>query len=178
MFWNSKLAVIWKYYVFPPQAFSVFLYQCIFLHHADLGKQLTSVSTVLEWQVAKESPGWREAKGRRDHRLSYSPLLISAQQGLEWDSCAEKSSNHWCSRQASPKLRFYWIISKAGEETDASSQLGKKRLGYGSERNYECICAWLCHDAFPLHIYPEYAIYFHVYVVLDILSAWERWLSL
>lgn len=52
MFWNSELAVIWKYYK-PPQAFLFFFMQCIFLHHADLGKQLTLVLTVLEWQVAK-----------------------------------------------------------------------------------------------------------------------------
>ena len=52
MFWNSELATIWKYYR-PPQAFLFFFTQCIFLHHADLGKQLTSVLTVPEWQVAK-----------------------------------------------------------------------------------------------------------------------------
>lgn len=133
---------------------------------------MTSVLTVFEWQVT-ESPG--EEKQRADDATGWvTSLLISAQEGLKLDLCAEKSGNHWCFKQGSPKLGFYWIISNEGAETDVSSQLGKKKR-QGSEKNYVCcICPWLCYDAFPFHVYLEYAIYFSLHVLFDVLLSWGK----
>lgn len=86
---------------------------------------MTSVLTVFEWQVT-ESPGGK--KQRADDAIDWvTSLLISAQEGLKLDLCPEKSGNHWCFKQGSPKLGFYWIIWNEGAETDVSSQLGEKR---------------------------------------------------
>lgn len=131
---------------------------------------MTSVLTVFEWKVT-ESPGGE--KQRVDDAIGWvTSLLISAQAGLKLDLCTEKSGNHWCFKQGSPKLGFYWIISNEGAETDVSSQLGGKKR-QGSEKIYVwCICPWLCYDAFPFHVYLEYAIYFSLHVLLDVLLSW------
>lgn len=93
---------------------------------------MTSVLTVFEWKVT-ESPGGE--KQRADDAIGWvTSLLISAQEGLKLDLCTEKSGNHWCFKQGSPKLGFYWIISNEGAETDVSSQFGGKKR-QGSEKN-------------------------------------------
>lgn len=94
---------------------------------------MTSVLAVVEWQVT-ESPG--EEKQRADDATGWvTSLLISAQEGLKLDLCTEKSGNHWCFKQGSPNLGYYWIISNEGAETDVSSQLGKKR-DRAQKKNY------------------------------------------
>jgi len=175
MFWNSVFTVlIFGNTTNPPQAFLFFFKQSIISPPCCSGK--TTDISLDSGGVAgyKESPGIE--KQRADDAIAWvTSLLISAQQGIEWDLCAEKSSNHWHSKQAAPKLGFYWIISNEGEEADVSSQRGKKRQGYSSERNYAwCICARLHNNAFPFHIYLEHAIYFKVYVLVHSLSAWEK----
>ena len=50
----------------------------------------------------------------------------------------------------------------------------KKQMHLANWEKRDRVMAQKLCDAFPFHIYLEYAIYFNVYVVLDILSAWER----
>lgn len=116
----------------PSRSLLPFFKYGVFLRHKALRKQRTSALTVLEWPRTKHL--WVE-RSREPVMPRPKVLPDICPKGLFVDLCAETSSYHCCFREISPKLGFYWILSSEGEETDVSSQLGK-RQGCKSEGNY------------------------------------------